>query len=218
MAFRGDHAFQGNSKRVECTEIRVQVQSSTFWSQTNKCFFFFIDVLSRPWALNNVSDCLPCCSFIKQQLVFIYFNSPELFTDCETDVFVHFYSSLWLSLNNISLSLWIWLLYPLKREGWQRGSSYGCEINKTCHLYEQRWALRLFAALVWPVSLSSALNGSLCDRRAGWGRTWESHNKGDCCGFREADGAVHQMGVWGSNKPVDLEAGTRVVNTASSGI
>lgn len=61
-----------------------------------------------------------------------------------------------------------------------------------------------FAALVWPVSLSSALNGSLCDRRAGWGKDFGEPQKRDCCGFREADGAVHQMGVWGANKLVDL--------------
>lgn len=48
--------------------------------------------------------------------------------------------------------------------------------------------------------------------------TWEIHDKGDCCGFREADGAVHQMGVWGSNKLVVLVAGTGMVNTASSRI
>lgn len=29
-----------------------------------------------------------------------------------------------------------------------------------------------------------------------------------------ADGAVHQKGVWGSNKLVDLEAGGATVNTA----
>lgn len=66
--------------------------------------------------------------------------------------------------------------------------------------------------------LSSALNGSLCDSRAGWGSTWENHKKKDCCGFREADEAVHQMGVWGSNKLVDLEVGTATINTASSRI
>lgn len=48
--------------------------------------------------------------------------------------------------------------------------------------------------------------------------TSESHIKRDCCGFKEADGAVYQMGVWGANKLVDLEAGTRTVNTASSRI
>lgn len=47
------------------------------------------------------------------------------------------------------------------------------------------------------------------------GKDLEEPHKGDCCGFREADGAVHQVGVWGSNKPVDLVAGTRTVNTAS---
>lgn len=40
--------------------------------------------------------------------------------------------------------------------------------------------------------------------------------KEDCCGFREADGAVYQEVAWGANKPDDLGAGTKTVNTASS--
>lgn len=50
------------------------------------------------------------------------------------------------------------------------------------------------------------------------GKDLGERQKGDCCGFREADGAVHQMLVWGSNKVVDLEAGTGTINTADSRI
>lgn len=47
------------------------------------------------------------------------------------------------------------------------------------------------------------------------GRDLGEPQKGACCGFREADGEVHQMLVWGYNKVVDLDAGTGTVNTAS---
>lgn len=36
--------------------------------------------------------------------------------------------------------------------------------------------------------------------------------------FWEADGAVHQMAVWDSNKMVDLGAGRVMLNTSSSRI
>lgn len=108
------------------------------------------------------------------------------------------------------------------------GSSYGWEINQTCHLYKQRWTLRLFVALLWPVSLSPSLAQPwmpLClmagPGREALGRTRRRRGGGikrACCGFSEADGAVHQMGVWRSNKVVDLGAGTGTVNTASSRI
>lgn len=42
--------------------------------------------------------------------------------------------------------------------------------------------------------------------------------KRDCCAFWEADGTVHQMDGWGSNKVADLEASRRTVNTANSRI
>lgn len=170
-----------------------------------------------------MSDCYPYCS-LSWSLNSSLFSSTVTVLSCLRSLQIERQMSSFIStlpsglVSTTSPSLWLWLLYPLKKEGWQRGSSYGSEINKTCHHSEQRWALRLFAALAWPVSPSSALNGSLCYCRTMWGRTWENHNKGDCCGFREADGAVHQMGVRGSNKLVDLVAGTRTVNTASSRI
>lgn len=49
-------------------------------------------------------------------------------------------------LNNVSLCGFGFCIHSGGRDG--GGWSYGWEINKTCHLYEQRWALRLFAALV----------------------------------------------------------------------
>lgn len=103
--------LSGQLKRFEYTEGREQIQSSTSSNQTSKCFLF----------LNQFKGFIPPLSFkqcvwlsysslrillMKQQLVCIYFNSSELleeFTDCETDVFIHFYPFQRLSLNNISL-------------------------------------------------------------------------------------------------------------------
>lgn len=165
---------QGISKglsvqRLGCKYSRLGI------GQINVLFFFFRGFV-LPLSFKHV---WLSSSFIKQQLVFIFFKKSwaawgvyRLRDRCLCSLLP---SPAVESQQH--LSLWIWLLYPLKREGWWRGSSYGWEINKTCHLYEQRWALRLFAALVWPVSLSSALNGSLCDCRAMWGRTWKSHIK-----------------------------------------
>ena len=89
---------------------------------------------------------------IKQQLVFIYFKRPELleeFTDCETDVFVHVYPPQQLSLNNIFLCGFDFCIHS---RGRRRRSGevviWQFEINKTCHLYKQRWALRL-CLLLW---------------------------------------------------------------------
>lgn len=201
------------TKRSECIEVRVRVQSSiynviffcpplSFWTMCPIVVFIALQSRSSNSSLFSSTWTVQSCSRSLQ-------IARQMFL----------FTSIFPSgrVSTTSPPPWIWLLYPLKREGWQRGgSSYGCEINKTCHLYEQRWALKLFAALVWPVSPSSAVNGSLCYSGTMRGRTWESHNKGDCCGFREADGAVHQMGVWGSNKVVDLVAGTRTENSANS--
>lgn len=105
-------------KRIEC-----RGESAGTVVSLNECFFFSSSrPLSHPWVLNSESDCLPRCFAHQTTSCFSYFNSPgtlEEFTDCKTDVFILFYPPQWLSLNNISL--WIWLLYPLKREGGRGG-------------------------------------------------------------------------------------------------
>lgn len=149
---------------------------------------------------------------IKQQLVCIYFNSPEQleeFTDCKTDVFVLFDPPQRLSLNNIS-PLWIWLMYPLKEEGRHMAARSTKHVISTSS--DGPWGCLLLCC-----DLTSAFNGSLCDRCASGKGHWRA-TKRHCCGFWEADGAVYQMGVWGSNKPDYLGGSTRTVNTASSRI
>lgn len=148
----------------------------------------------------------------------------EEFTDCETDVFIHFYPPQRLSLNNISLCGFGFCILSRGRGGGGGGGGCHMAARSTKHVISinRDWpwgCLLLWCDLLVSVTHQFSLEWLFVWRRGrGRGGTWEGHKKRDCCGFRKADGAVHQMGVWGANKLVDLEAGTGTVNTASSRI
>ena len=79
---------------------RVSYISQSDWT----CFLFFLRGYFLPLSFKQrVWLSSPRLGVSEQQLVFICSNRLEEFTDCETDVFRHFYPPQWLSLHNSSL-------------------------------------------------------------------------------------------------------------------
>lgn len=106
-----------------------------------------------------------------------------------------------------SLSLWV-LAFVSRQEGGVAVGGRHMVVRSTKHVislnrdgpwgHSVLWCDLLVPAQPWM---------ALCAEAGPDRETWECYKKGGCCGFRETDGAAHQMGVWGSNKVVDLEAG-----------
>lgn len=153
MAFRGDHASRGNSKALSVQRLGYKYSRLLLGAKFRYIYIYIYWVFLKyffsgfvlPLSLNNVLTVI----LVEQQLVFIYLTVLSHLRSLQIARQMSSFTSTlprgWASIT--FLSMWIWLLYPLRRDGWQRGSSYAYEINKTCHPSQQRWALRLFAAL-----------------------------------------------------------------------
>lgn len=92
MAFRKGHAFKATQKGLSVLTLGCKYSCLLLRKRQMYLFFLFLGFIISL----SFKQCVWLSSslLIKQQLVFIYFNGPELleeFTDCETDVFVHFY-------------------------------------------------------------------------------------------------------------------------------
>lgn len=128
---------------------RWECKYSTIISSSESDSYMSFPVTLSPWASNNESDCLSHRSVSSNSSLF---SSALTVLSClrslqiarQMSSFTSTLPSGWASTT--SLCGFGFCIHSRGRGG-RVGSSYGCEINKTCHVYKQRWAQRLFLPL-----------------------------------------------------------------------
>lgn len=205
MTFRGDRAFKATQRalsvqRLGCKYSRVfcVIRRRNFVPPLSfkQCVWLYSSNSSLFSSILTVLSCLRSLQIVRQMS---WFNSTL--------------PSGWVSTTSPSVDLAL----VSTQEGGVGGGGRHMAVRSTKHVISTNrdeprgwllfWCDLLVSVQPWMALCAIARPGGEVEPQ-----------KRDCCGFREADGAVYQMGVWGANKLVNLEAGARTVNTASSRI